>query len=181
MKPNLVLVGFMGTGKSTVGQIIAQRLGLPFIDTDTLIEAESGLRVRDIFLIHGEAHFRALESEACRKLSAQGGRVIAPGGGAILHKPNREALERSGVMVLLTCESAALFDRLEESAQRGERPLLEGDFRQRAGELLAARSHVYDSVALKIDTTRLTPDEVAEQVLALYEAHEGARMEAAAQ
>ncbi len=81
-RPNLVLTGFMGTGKSTVGLILAQRLNMQFADTDTCIEAEAGMPVSEIFRVHGEPAFRALEHEMCQRLANKQNCVIATGGGA---------------------------------------------------------------------------------------------------
>src|SRR5207248_10394437 len=114
--PNLVLAGFMGTGKSTLGPLIARRLGRPFIDTDMVIEAEMDLPVSGIFARHGEAVFREREREVCTKLAANGGQVVAVGGGALLDPANRVALESTGIIVLLTCERQALASRLREPA-----------------------------------------------------------------
>lgn len=167
---NIVLAGFMGTGKSTVGRLVAARLGRPFVDTDQLVEAEAGMPIKKIFEVRGEAEFRILERIACLRVSTLRGHVVAVGGGALLDPANRAALEAGGVLVLLTCEADRLAERLEESALRGERPLLSGDFRERIAHLLDARRPVYDSVRLKVDTTHLNPEQVAREVITLYEA-----------
>jgi 3-dehydroquinate synthase len=169
---NIVLAGFMGTGKSTVGRLVAARLGRPFVDTDQLVEAQAGMPVKKIFEVRGEAEFRILERMACLRVSALRGHVVALGGGALLDPANTAALEAGGVLVLLTCEVDTLAQRLKESALRGERPLLSGDFdfRERIAHLLDARRPVYDSVRLKVDTTHLNPEQVARQVITLYAA-----------
>ena len=169
MKPNLVLAGFMGTGKTTVGQLVAARLGMPFVDTDALIEAEEGMTVPGIFASKGEPHFRALEREVCMRVAHQAGKVVTIGGGALLDYDIHAALERNGILVLLTCEIDALLGRLKTSALRGERPLLDGDFRQKVNELLAARKPIYERVTLRVDTTHLTPAQAATEVMELYE------------
>ncbi len=168
-KPNLILSGFMGTGKTTVGRILAERLGMEFVDTDEIIEAEAGMSVSEIFAQQGEPAFRELESEACMKLGESQGRIIATGGGALLDPGNRAALESTGVVVLLTCDAQALPGRLEESARRGERPLLRRDFKQTINNLLQDREPVYSTFPLKVDTTHLTPEEAADAVLDLYQ------------
>ncbi len=168
MLPNLVLAGFMGTGKTTIGALLAGRLGRPFIDTDGLVEQEAGMTISDIFATQGEPAFRALERQACKKAASYAGLVIGTGGGALLDSENRHALEQSGIIVLLTCGCDALVNRLRESAVRGERPLLGSDRPARVAELLNAREPVYSSIPLRVDTTRLAPAEVANEVLALY-------------
>jgi shikimate kinase len=158
----------MGTGKSTVGQLLAARLNRPFVDTDDLIVERVGVPIQEIFSRHGEAYFRDVERQVCLEVAALRDAVIATGGGALLDLASREALEGSGVVVLLTCGREALLARLEESARRGARPLLSNDFAARVDHLLAAREPVYSSFALQVDTTHLDPAKVAERVLALY-------------
>src|SRR4051812_19177469 len=122
--PNLVLTGFMGTGKSTVGPLLAKQLGWLFIDTDALVEREAGMPVSEIFATHGEPAFRAMERRTCRDAATSHQAVISVGGGAVLDQENRRVLEQSGLIVLLTCEKDMLVRRLQQSARRGERPLL---------------------------------------------------------
>jgi shikimate kinase len=94
--------------------------------------------------------------------------VIATGGGALLDPESRMALEASGVVILLTCERSALMARLKESASKGERPLLAENFEARINELLYIREELYSSIPLKVDTTGLTPQEVAARVIELF-------------
>ncbi|MDQ6693665.1 MAG: shikimate kinase [Chloroflexota bacterium] len=166
--PNLVLAGFMGTGKSTVGSIIASRPGWDFVDTDALIEQMAGMPIKDIFASLGEDHFRSVERQACLQAANLRGTVVATGGGALLDEESRRALERTGVVVLLTCDRETLAARLEESALRGERPLLGEDFTKRIDLLLLVRQALYNSIALAVDTSRCTPQEAATRVLDLY-------------
>lgn len=168
-KPNLILSGFMGTGKTTIGRILAERLDMEFVDTDMLIETEAGTTVSEIFAKQGEPAFRKLESALCERLGTYQGHIIATGGGALLDPANRVALENTGIVVLLTCESQQLRDRLEESARRGERPLLRRDLEQTINNLLEQREPVYSTFALKVDTTNLTPEEAADAVLHFYQ------------
>ena len=167
-KPNLIMAGFMGTGKSTVGPLVAQRLGMPFLDTDLLVESRAGMRVSEIFARQGEAAFRALERQVCAQVAGCDSCVIALGGGALLDPANRATLEKGGLLVLLTCDTEVLLGRLEASARNGERPLLGSDYRTRVVELLEARSAVYEQIQTRIDTTNLTPDEVADALVSLY-------------
>jgi shikimate kinase len=166
--PNLVLAGFMGTGKSTVGPLVARLLEWPFVDTDTLVEHEAGMPVREIFATFGEPAFRALERQALGKAGNMERVVISVGGGALLDPENRRTLEASGVVVLLTCQREALVSRLEASMRRGERPLLGDDLPGSIAALLKVREPVYSLVRLRVDTTHLTPDEVTDRVLELY-------------
>ncbi len=167
-EPNLVLAGFMGTGKSTIGPILARMLGRTFVDTDSLIEQDAHLTISEIFARHGEAAFRALESDVCTQLAKSAGLIVAVGGGALLDQRNRAALEATGVLVMLTCCIESLVQRLGNSVERGERPMLSGDIGETVSKLLEERAPVYSSVALQVDTTGRTPEQVAEAILALY-------------
>jgi shikimate kinase len=167
-KQNLVLAGFMGTGKTTVGALVAEWLGWSFVDTDALVEEEAGMPVREIFAREGEGAFRALEQTACNAASARRRTVISVGGGALMNQENRRALEANGVIVLLTCERDRLIERLEGSARRGERPMLGDDLGERIDALTASRARVYASIPLKVDTTHLAPEEVAARVIKLW-------------
>jgi shikimate kinase len=166
--PNLVLAGFMGTGKSTVGPLVARKLNMPYVDTDHLIEECAKLGVSEIFAQYGEPAFRDMEREACRTVATYRNHVISVGGGALLDPSNRAALESTGVLVLLTCEQTVLIKRLQESARRGERPLLANDFEETVGRLLKAREPVYQAIEHRVDTTNLTPEQVADSLIKLY-------------
>jgi shikimate kinase len=166
--PNLVLEGFMGTGKSTVGAILARRLQWDFVDTDEQIEQQAGMPIKEIFSKHGEAGFRVMERDACIEAASRQFTVIALGGGALLDADSRSALEESGIVILLTCELNTLLERLEKSARKGERPMLAGNFTERVEHLLHIRGELYGSIPLKVDTTDLTPEEVADRVIELY-------------
>lgn len=165
---NIILCGFMGTGKSTVGRLVAARLGWPFVDTDAVIEAREGKPIRQIFAEQGEPYFRALEVGLCREIATEWrGRVIATGGGIVIDPQNREALTRAGLVICLTAPADVLYERL-----RGEtdRPLLAGsDPAARIAELLQARAAAYGALPHQIDTVRCTPAHVADAVLALWE------------
>ncbi len=162
---NLILTGFMGTGKTTVGREIAKRLGREFVDMDALIEARTGLTVGTIFQQQGEAYFRRLEADLCRELASRSGLVIATGGGTLIPDLNRELLMASGTVVCLT---ASLDEILRRLARAEDRPLLQAaNRRQRLEALLAERATVYERIPLRVDTTGFTVDEVADQVLAV--------------
>ncbi len=166
--PNLALAGFMGTGKSTVGALLARRMNWRFVDTDALVESEEGISISELFATHGEATFRSIERRVCLYAASQSYVVISTGGGALLEMESRLALEGSAVIVLLTCARDLLVERLQGSALRGERPMLAEKFTQRIDELLKTREPLYSSIPLQVDTTRLAPGEVAELVLKLY-------------
>ena len=167
----IVLIGFMGTGKSSVGRALAQRTGLPRYDTDQMIAARFGLSVADIFARYGEVTFREAESEALTQLPAFRS-VIVTGGGAVLREGHVEMIRRLGKVVQLTAEIDTLFERLS----RRPRPLLQTENpRATIEDLLRLREPLYRSAAdIVIDTTGLRHEEVAVRVLAATEtgAHE---------
>src|SRR5579884_2841555 len=144
----------MGTGKSTVGRILAERLNRSFIDTDSEIEAQAGMTVAEVFERHGEAHFRRLEEAVIGDLREGKGRVIATGGGAVLSERNRDAL-RGASIVCLTAEPEVLLDRTPRNASR---PLLRTA--DDLWALLAEREAVY-ALFPQVDTSSLDPESVA--------------------
>src|SRR5262245_24595292 len=101
---NIVLTGFMGTGKTAVGRHLAAELRVPFVDADMMIVKRAGKPIKDIFAQDGEAAFRSLESAVLAEISRQDRTVIATGGGALLHDPNREVLKKNGILVCLTAK-----------------------------------------------------------------------------
>ena len=123
MKGNVILTGFMGTGKTTLGKLLATELGRPFVDIDKKIEDETKLSIPKIFERYGEEHFRELERLAVKELSEKRGLVIATGGGTVKDAENVRLLKSSGIIVCLTCSPEEIFLR---TARRGERPLLDG-------------------------------------------------------
>lgn len=169
----IAITGFMGTGKTTVGRILARRLGLEFVDTDAIIEAEAGIPITQIFAERGEAHFRDLESAALTAALSRPGRVLSTGGGMLLHAANREALRAAGPTICLTATAEAI---LERTSPDESRPLLQvADPAGRIRELLAERAEAYSQADYHVDTTDLTPEEVAERILTLLASDPRAR------
>lgn len=160
MLPNIVLVGFMGCGKSSVGRRLAWSTGHRFLDTDELVVKAAGLSIPQIFSQRGEAAFRELESAALTELSGVCGIVLSTGGGAILSEDNRILLRKIGVVAWLDADEDVLFERASRS---GRRPLLQTENpRARFDALLADRRSLYSDVSdFRIDSTGLTHDEVA--------------------
>ena len=164
----LALVGFMGSGKSAVGRVAAKRLGIPFVDTDTLVEAHHG-PISEIFATHGEQAFRRLEAEeVCAAVARAMASpcVLALGGGAVLSGDVREALRRLPHVVWLTAPADALWERVQRGAA-GVRPLAADEARFR--RLLQEREALYASVATDqvANDGRRTPSQVAEEVCAV--------------
>lgn len=161
---NLVLVGFMGSGKSSVGRILSSLTGFTLLDTDTLVAEEAGTSVAEIFRRHGEGRFRELEAAVLQSLVGRLGLIVATGGGMVTSAANRELLPRIGPVVWLDAGPEQLFQRIKHS----KRPLLQTDDpRRTVEELYRAREPLYREVAkFRIDSGNLTHRQTAEAVLA---------------
>jgi shikimate kinase len=162
MGANVILVGFMGAGKSSVGRLLARRLGRCFVETDDLIAAREGRSISEIFAERGEAHFRALEEEAVRLLALKSGDVIATGGGLCCREGRPEALKALGTVVWLRGDFDALYERARRA---GERPMLSGRGRDDVEALYRAREPYYRQADVTVDTTGIGPDQVVARVL----------------
>ncbi len=170
-KRNIILTGFMATGKSSVGRRLAVRLGYEFVDLDTLIEAEAGMLVPQIFEAQGEAAFRELEARMVERAAGWTGCVIATGGGAIVAARNLEALKRSGVVIALTASPEAILSRIGSGE---DRPMLrEGEKRERIRLLLEERAPAYAKADLTVDTSDRSVDEVVNHLMDLLATHRG--------
>ncbi|MEV5334422.1 shikimate kinase [Streptomyces werraensis] len=169
MSPRLVLTGPMGVGKSTVGQLLADRLGVGYRDTDDDIVAAEGRAVSDIFVEDGEPAFRALEKEAVRQALATHDGVLALGGGAVLDPDTRALLAGERVVYL----SMDVEEAVRRTGLGAARPLLAVNPRKQWRELMEARRHLYEETATAVvPTDGRTPEEVAEAVLDALELKE---------
>lgn len=159
---NIILCGFMGCGKSTVGRLLAERIHRPFVDMDTFLEQQSGLSVPEIFRQFGEAEFRKRERAACRELSQRQDLIIAAGGGALTFPENAAALAETGDIVLLNVPLDVILQRLEDDATR---PLLAlPDKEAAAKELYDRRLPLYRAVAKITVDANAAPESVADAV-----------------
>lgn len=164
-RPNVILTGFMGTGKTTVGRLVADRLGYEFVDTDEIIEQAHG-PIRELFVEQGEAMFREIERGVAARLATRRGLVIASGGGMMVDESNVSLLAATGTVVCLTAHVDTIIDRAITPGGP-VRPLLAGaDPRTRVDELLVARAYAYGRFA-QVETTNSTPNEVADAVVEL--------------
>ncbi len=163
---NIYLLGFMGAGKTTVGQLLAARLQRPFVDLDAEIEARLQLTIPAIFKKFGETYFRHIESEYLLQISQRQQTVVATGGGIVLLPGNREIIRQTGCSVYLSWPIAVLVERLKDSPQR---PLLQGigeDALQPYLEgLIRQRQHFYETADIIIrGQANLSPDEIVESI-----------------
>ncbi len=165
IRKNIVLIGFMGSGKSSIGRLVARVLGYRYVDIDRLIIEQAGMEIQEIFALHGEEHFRELETGVLETLQARGGCVIATGGGVILRARNRELLQALGWVVCLSASEDVIFERV---SRNGKRPLLQTENpRETVHNLLESRRPFYAEVAqITVDTSRLSHEQVVEEILA---------------
>jgi shikimate kinase len=162
---NIVLVGFMATGKSTIGRELASRLSLQMVDTDDLIEEKAGKTISAIFSGEGEAAFRDLESEIALKVSRLSGHVVITGGGIVLREKNMEALKKAGPVFCLTATAEEILKRTEGTSHR---PLLQTpDPLRRIRKLLMDREPYYAKADYTIDTTGMSIRQVVDCILGI--------------
>jgi len=164
---NLILVGFMGTGKTVVGHAAAGALGFAYVDTDEIIEERAGKAISRIFAEDGEPDFRDLETEAIRSLVSLERHVVATGGGCVQREENWEAMHAAGLVVCLAARPEVIFERTRLTSHR---PLLQtSNPLARIRELLDRRVPFYARADHTIDTSDLTVDEVVARLVALWE------------
>jgi shikimate kinase len=165
---SLILIGMRGAGKTTAGRLLANRLNIPFIDTDEIIVTERGMTIAAIFASEGEEGFRRCEVEAVRRATDQSPAVISVGGGAVLNPENVARLQNTGRIVWLAAPAEVLWQRIVgDEASIASRPSLTPRHSlEEFMQLLASRESLYQAAAhVKIDTEGLTPAEVVELIL----------------
>ncbi|MCL6459053.1 MAG: shikimate kinase [Gorillibacterium sp.] len=165
---NLVLIGFMGTGKSTIGKLLARNLNWTYKDTDLEIEQAVGCSIPELFSSRGEALFREVESAALRRILAESQQVVATGGGCVLAEQNCLLMEKSGFVVSLNASVETIVSRVEGAK---DRPLLAGNTREKVVELMHKRRGVYSFAHYHVDTDGLDPEEVADIIIQEFHRH----------
>jgi len=187
MTPKLIITGFMATGKSSVGPMVARRLGWEFVDVDSIIVARAGKPIAQIFADDGEAHFRKLEREAVAHLTSDRRRcpachgphpeVISTGGGVLIDESNCAALKRVGVIVCLTARPEVIAMRVERSKTKrpklteGGKPTLD-----RIKELMAERADAYARADVLIDASDLSVGQLADRIISAFAVHAARRI-----
>jgi shikimate kinase len=169
---NLVLVGFMGSGKTSAGKIAAQRLGMKFVDMDEVVELRHNQTISRIFETKGEAFFRRHERELVRELISADGQVIATGGGIVLNPNNLRDFGRTGVVICCWVDANVAHERTKDAKHR---PLLEDGPDRRASieALLRQRVALYKAIPLQIDTSAMTVEQQADEIVRIYQQHAG--------
>lgn len=166
MGKNIVLIGFMGTGKSSVGVRLAQKLKKQFVDMDQQIEQITRLSINEIFKRHGETRFRSEEKLLAGKLARQSNLVIATGGGAVLDQDNIEALRPNGVIVCLQASAQEIFERVNR--RKGTRPLLKKNMRlEDIEEMLKSREKYYAQADYQVSTSGKSTEQVSSEIIHL--------------
>lgn len=164
---NVVLIGFMGTGKSRVGHMVARQLGLRFVDTDDEIVQRLQMSISDIFARLGEPKFREIERQVVADVAAKDGQVIATGGGVPLNEENLLNLRRNGVLVCLTASPEVIMRRTMRS---DDRPLLRGsDKMEQIKALLESRELYYAAADHQVDTSSRPASAVAREIVEIYQ------------
>jgi shikimate kinase len=163
-RENIVLIGFMGSGKSSVGRMLAKRLRFQFLDTDHLLEERTRMSIKAMFARHGESYFRERETAVLESLANARRHVIATGGGIVTQPKNLPILHQLGWVVLLQASSDEIFKRVSRNR---DRPLLNvPDPRKRLNEMLEARLSIYEQAAdFSVDSTELRREDVVERIV----------------
>lgn len=160
---NIVLTGFMGSGKSSVGRTLGKKLGRTVVDTDELIEEKIGMKISDIFSKFGEERFREIEAEVVENVSAFDNHIIITGGGVVLNSSNIAYLRKTGVIVFLKTSPEIIYERVKNE---GHRPLLDvPEPLARIKELLEVRNTYYNDNDIEIVTDSMSVDDVAKEVI----------------
>jgi len=162
---SVVLVGMMGSGKSSIGRRLASRLAIPFVDADTEIEEAAGMTIAEIFERHGEPYFRAGEARVIARLLDHGPQVLATGGGAFMNRDTRAAIGQKGVSIWLKAELDVLMKRIK---RRGERPLLKTDVPAATlTALIAERYPIYAEADLTVLSRDVPHDTIVDEIVAV--------------
>ncbi len=164
---NIILFGFMGTGKTAIGKALAEKLKMKFVDMDDLIEEREGTIISEIFASKGEPYFRRVESRVAEDVAGQTGLVVATGGGVVLKCENVRTLESTGTGVCLNASPEMIYERVRDESHR---PLLDvEDPLKRIREMLEARKPYYARVKHQLNTDQLTVEEAVGKVTEIVE------------
>ena len=167
-KENIVFLGMMGSGKSTIGTLFSKKLNFNFCDIDKLIEQESNMKISEIFKKNGEKYFRLLEEKITLKILKKNRTVIALGGGAFLNKKIRDEILMNHLSIWLNLDNKTLIDRIFNSSKR---PVVVGLTKEKLNDLIEKRSKIYTKALYKINCTNLTKKNVLDKIMDVYEAH----------
>ena len=167
-KENLVFLGMMGSGKSSIGSLVAKKLGLDFVDVDKEIEKELGLSISKIFETKGENYFRKFEEKTTLKKLKSSSTVISLGGGAFSNKEIRKEVIKNHISFWLNWSDDILLNRIKNSKKR---PLAFNSSENEIIDLIKKRSNIYSKALYKIECDNLTKNEIVKEILKIYETH----------
>jgi len=169
---NIILVGFMGSGKTTLGRALASQLGRTFIDTDAMIEERAGMSIPELFTEYGEEHFRDLEQDVARDLVKESGAVVSTGGGIVLNPANMAAMKSAGLVVALGATLDTVMERLGDKP--AGRPMLSGaqsedaSLRRRLESLMTEREPLYAQADVTLPTDGKSVEELVASLATLW-------------
>ena len=166
LKKNLVFLGMMGSGKSSIGYLVSKKLNLKFVDIDILIEDDSGLKISNIFKEKGEIYFRNLEEKITLKALKSVNQVISLGGGSFINNRIRKEVLANHISLWLDCDSSILLKRIKSSSKR---PLAFKATDQEIKKLIIKRSKIYSKAKIKINCNKLSKTEIVKKIIKIYE------------
>ena len=166
LKNTIYLIGFMGSGKSSVARSLKKKLNCKLVEMDETIVKEQGMSINEIFEKYGEDHFRDIETELVKRLGNEGGTVVSCGGGVVVRAENREAMKQTGKIVLLSATPETIYERVKHST---DRPLLNGNMNVgHIRELMEKRKSLYEETCdIKIDTDGKSVNEIADEIISV--------------
>ena len=164
---NIILFGFMGTGKTAIGKLLAEKLNMKYVDMDDIIEEKEKISITEIFATQGEPYFRKVESEVAKEIAEKQGLVVATGGGVVLNPENIKMLEKTGVGICLSASAETIYNRVKHETHR---PLLQvKDPLKKIVDLLKYRAPYYARVSHQIDTTAMSIPKIVERIIKIVE------------
>ena len=166
LKKNLVFLGMMGSGKSSIGYLVSKKLNLKFVDIDILIEDDSGLKISNIFKEKGEIYFRNLEEKITLKALKSVNQVISLGGGSFINNRIRKEVLANHVSLWLDCDASILLKRIKNTSKR---PLAFKATDQEIKKLIIKRSKIYSKANIKINCNKLSKTEIVKKIIKIYE------------
>ena len=163
---NIFLIGFMGSGKSTIARTLQRQLGMPLVEMDVRIVQEQGMSINDIFAKYGEDHFRDVESQLILTIGSEGNTIVSCGGGVVVRPQNVEYMRKSGRIVYLKAKPETIYERVKHST---DRPILNGHMNvDYIAGLMGKRRELYEDAAdITIQTDGKSRDEIAKEIMAV--------------
>ena len=163
---NIVLLGMMGSGKSTIGYLLSNKINTDFYDIDKIIEEEEGLKITEIFENKGENYFRKIEEKICLKILKFNKKIISLGGGSFLNNKIREEIQNNHVSFWLNWNTSTIIRRIKKNKNR---PILKGMSENEINKLIIKRKKIYEKAHLKINCENLSKNEIINKIIKLYE------------